>query len=63
MPAQLIAGVFEHFACYLRTGSVQAVHRAALLLERLAREPDADDGVREQGRELAEAIHRMLGAA
>ncbi len=63
MPTQLIAGVLEHFACYLQTGSVQAAHRAVLLLERLALDPDVDEGVREHGEELAEAIHRSLGAA
>lgn len=50
MPAQLIAGVFEHFARYVKTGSVQAAHRAVLLLERLALGQDVDEGVREHGR-------------
>lgn len=63
MHAQLIAGVLDHFACYLQTGSAQAGHRAVLLLERLALDPDVDDGLCEHGQELAEAIHRMLGAA
>ena len=63
MPAQLIAGVLEHVACFLQSGSAQAAHRAALLLERLALDPDVDDGVREHGEELAEAIHRTLGGA
>ena len=62
MHAQLIAGVMEHFACYLQTGSAQAGHRAVLLLERLALDPDVDDGVREHSEELAAAIHRVLGA-
>lgn len=56
MPAQLIAGVLEHFACYLQTGSLQAAHRAVLLLERLALDPDVDGAVREHGRTLAETI-------
>ena len=63
MPTQLIAGVLEHFACYLQTGSVQAAHRAALLLERLALDPDVDNGVRKHGEELAQAILKMLDAA
>jgi hypothetical protein len=58
--AQLIAGVLEHFACYLKTGSKQAAHRAVLLLERLALDPDADAGVREYGQELAETIEAAL---
>lgn len=60
MPAQLIAGALKHFACYVQTGSVQAAHRAVLLLERLALDPDVDEGVREHGRELAETIEAAL---
>jgi len=59
-PAQLVAGVLEHFACYLKTGSRQAVHRAVLLLERLVLDPEADEGIREHGRELAETIEIAL---
>jgi hypothetical protein len=59
MPAQLIAGVLEHFACYLQTGSVQAAQRAVLLLERLALDPDVDGDVREHGRALAETLSDM----
>lgn len=62
MPTQLIAGVLKHFACYLQTGSAQAGHRAALLLERLALDQDIDVGVREHSEELAEAIQRTLDA-
>ena len=61
MPAQLVAGVLEHIACYMRSGSVQAAHRAVLLLERLARDPVVDEAVRERGRELSDTIHRHLG--
>jgi hypothetical protein len=63
MPAQLIAGVLEYFACYLRTGSEQAARRVVLLLDRLALDPDVDAGVRAQGRELAETIRQKLGVA
>lgn len=61
MQAQLIAGVLEHLACYLQTGSVQAAHRAALLLGRIARDADIDERVREHGRALADTIEAALG--
>jgi hypothetical protein len=60
MPSQLIAGALEHFTCFLRTGSGQAAHRAALLLERLARDPDVDSEVRRQGSALAETLDRLM---
>lgn len=59
MQAPLIAGVMEHFACYLQSGSVQAAHRAALLLERLALDSEVDRAVREHAQDLAEAIRRL----
>lgn len=62
MPAQLICGALDRFACYLRTGSAQAALRSALLLERLALDPEVDQAVRERSQELAETIHRTVGA-
>lgn len=56
MPAQLIAALLEHFSCYLQTGSAKAAQRAALLLERLARDPEVDERVRE----LAETMEASL---
>ncbi len=63
MSPLLIAGVMEHVACYLQCGSVQAAHRAVLLLERLALDSDVDAAVREHAQDLAEAIHHLPGAA
>ena len=58
----LMAAVLEYFACYLKTGSTQAAHRAVLLLERLALDPDANESIREHGLELAETIKTALVA-
>lgn len=63
MPAQLIAGVMEHVACYLQSGSGRAAHRAVLLLERLALDSDVDEAMREHAQDLADAIYRLPGAA
>ena len=60
MPAQMMAAVLEHFACYVQTGSVKAAHRALVLLERLARDAAIDENVREQGCDLAEIIEAAL---
>lgn len=60
MPAQIIAAVLEHFACYLHTGSAKPARRALLLLERLALDPDVDERVRAHVCELAESIEAAL---
>lgn len=56
MSPLLIAGVMEHVACYLQSGSAQAAHRAVLLLQRLALDSETDQALRAHAEDLAEAI-------
>lgn len=60
MPTQLIAGLLEQFGCYLQTGSAHAAHRATLLLERLAGDPNVDPSLRARGEALAETLAALL---
>ena len=57
-PARTVAGVFAHLATHMSTGCPRAAWLAAMLLERVAADPDADSHLRNHARELVEILER-----
>ncbi|MCF8198351.1 MAG: hypothetical protein K9J42_06265 [Sulfuritalea sp.] len=57
-PARTIAGALAHLATHMQTGCPRAAWLAALLLERVAADPDADSHLRNHARELVEILER-----
>ncbi|MEZ5616050.1 MAG: hypothetical protein R3E35_12640 [Rhodocyclaceae bacterium] len=57
-PARLVAGALAHLARHMTTGCPRAAERAALLLERVAEDADADPHLREHARELVDILER-----
>ncbi len=57
-PARLVAGALAHLARHMTTGCPRAAELAALLLERVAEDADADPHLREHARELVDIIER-----
>lgn len=57
-PARTVAGALAHLATHMETGCPRAAWLAALLLERVADDPDADRHLRNHARELVEILER-----
>jgi hypothetical protein len=57
-PARMVAGALAHLARHMTTGCPRASELAALLLERVAADADADPHLREHARELVDILER-----
>jgi hypothetical protein len=57
-PARMVAGALAHLARHMETGCQRSAYLAAMLLERVALDPDADDHLRRHARELVEILGR-----
>lgn len=57
-PARMVAGALAHLARHMETGCQRSAYLAAMLLERVAADPDADDHLRRHARELVEILDR-----
>ncbi len=62
-PAHIVAGALAHLATHLDSGCPRAARLAALLLDRLAEDDDADVELRHHAGDLAAALQRSTGAA
>ncbi|MCA1974449.1 MAG: hypothetical protein LDL44_16545 [Caenispirillum sp.] len=62
-PARLVAGALAHLARHMTTGCPRAAELAALLLERVAADADADPHLRAHARELVDILERDRTAA
>lgn len=60
-PAQMVAAALAHLACHMATGCQRSAYLAAMLLERLANDEDADSHLRNHARELASILERDGG--
>jgi hypothetical protein len=54
----MVAGALAHLARHMETGCQRSAYLAAMLLERVALDPDADDHLRRHARELVEILDR-----
>jgi hypothetical protein len=54
----MVAGALAHLARHMTTGCPRASELAALLLERVAADADADPHLREHARELVDILER-----
>ena len=57
-PANLVAGALAHLGTHMATGCPRAAYLAAMLLEKVANDPAADDHLRRHAGELAEILDR-----
>lgn len=57
-PARMVAGALAHLAKHMETGCQRSAYLAAMLLERVASDPEADDHLRRHARELVEILDR-----
>lgn len=57
-PARMVAGALAHLAVHMETGCQRAAMLAAMLLERVATDPDADSHLRNHALELVEILER-----
>jgi len=57
-PARMVAGALAHLARHMETGCARAGHLAALLLDQVASDPEADAHLRAHARELVEILER-----
>ncbi|MBA3902990.1 MAG: hypothetical protein C0522_04840 [Rhodocyclaceae bacterium] len=57
-PARMVAGALAHLAKHMETGCPRAAYLAAMLLERVATDPEADGHLREHARELVDILDR-----
>jgi len=61
-PAHLVAGALAHLARHMATGCPRAAELAALLLDRIAEDAEADPHLREHARELVDILDRDQAA-
>ncbi len=61
-PARTVAGALAHLAVHMETGCPRAAWLAALLLERVAADAEADGHLRNHARELVEILERDADA-
>lgn len=57
-PARMVAGALAHLATHMETGCQRSAYLAAMLLEKIANDPEADDHLRRHARELVEILDR-----
>ncbi|GAB1394458.1 hypothetical protein MASR1M60_26220 [Rhodocyclaceae bacterium] len=57
-PARIVAGALAHLARHMETGCQRSAHLAAMLLEKVANDVEADDHLRRHARELVEILDR-----
>lgn len=57
-PARMVAGALAHLARHMETGCPRAAYLAAMLLEQVANDPEADGHLRDHARELVEILAR-----
>lgn len=57
-PARMVAGALAHLARHMETGCLRSAHLAALLLNQVANDPEADVHLREHACELVEILER-----
>lgn len=57
-PARMVAGALAHLARHMETGCPRSAYLAALLLEKVASDPEADAHLRRHARELVEILDR-----
>lgn len=57
-PARMVAGALAHLARHMETGCQRSAYLAAMLLERIAADPEADDHLRRHARDLVEILDR-----
>ena len=57
-PARMVAGALAHLARHMETGCPRAGHLAAMLLEKVAADPEADSHLRAHARDLVEILER-----
>lgn len=55
-PARMVAGALAHLAQHMETGCPRAGHLAAMLLDKVANDPEADAHLRAHARDLAEIL-------
>jgi hypothetical protein len=60
-PVRIVAGALAHLARYMDRGCPRAAYLAALLLDKVANDSDADDPLRCHARELVEILERDQG--
>jgi len=58
-PANLVAGALAHLGTHMTTGCPRAAHLAAMLLEKVAADPEANPHLRGHARELAEILDHV----
>ncbi len=56
--ARMVAGALAHLAHHMETGCPRSAYLAAMLLERVAIDPEADEHLRRHARELVEILDR-----
>lgn len=57
-PARMVAGALAHLARHMETGCQRSAYLAAMLLEKVANDAEADDHLRRHARELVEILDR-----
>ncbi len=57
-PARMVAGALAHLARHMETGCPRAAYLAAMLLEQVANDGEADAHLRAHARELVEILER-----
>lgn len=57
-PARMVAGALAHLARHMETGCQRSAYLAAMLLERVAADPEADSHLRAHARDLVEILER-----
>lgn len=58
-PARMVAGALAHLARHMETGCQRSAYLAAMLLEKVANDPEADAHLRRHARELVEILDRV----
>lgn len=55
-PARMVAGALAHLARHMESGCPRSAYLAAMLLERIASDPEADGHLRRHARELVDIL-------
>lgn len=57
-PARMVAGALAHLAQHMATGCPRSAYLAAMLLEQIGEDAEADDHLRRHARQLVEILNR-----